>query len=81
MGQTIGSLSFRNIELNNEKLEKKHDEFVKRMEHQHRKDMNELKLLNERLDKLCDRHVVSNTKWKRKCEQLVPRIGPTVSNP
>lgn len=55
MGQAIGSLSFRNIELNNEKLEKKHDDFMKRMEHQHRKDMDELKLLNERLDKLCDR--------------------------
>ena len=55
MGQTIGSLSFRNIELNNEKLEKKHDDFMKRMEHQHRKDMDELKLLNERLvGKLCD---------------------------
>jgi len=54
MGQTIGSLSFRAIELNNEKLEKKHDDFMKRMEHQHRKDMDELKLLNERLDKLCD---------------------------
>ncbi len=54
MGQTIGSLSFRAIELNNEKLEKTHDDFMKRMEHQHRKDMDELKLLNERLDKLID---------------------------
>ena len=54
MGQTIGSLSFRNIELNNEQLEKTHDDFMKRMEHQHRKDMDELKLLNERLDKLID---------------------------
>jgi hypothetical protein len=52
MGQAIGSLSFRAIELNNEKLEKKHDDFMKRMEHQHQKDMDELKLLNERLDKL-----------------------------
>jgi len=54
MGQTIGSLSFRNIELNNEKLEKKHDNFMKHMERQHKKDMTELKLLNERLDKLID---------------------------
>ena len=57
MGKTIGSLSFRAIELNNEKLEKKHDNFMKRMEHQHRKDMDELKLLNERLEKLISKNI------------------------
>ena len=57
MGQTIGSLSFRNIELNNEKLEKKHDDFMKRMERQHKKDMTELKLLNERLEKLISKNI------------------------
>jgi LysM repeat protein len=52
MGQAFGILTFQSIELNNQTLKKNHDDFTKRIEQQHQKDMAELKRLNERLDKL-----------------------------